>query len=160
MSMPARTTLTDSLVTQLKRITVVDGARTDIGKQVFIGQHPVNDNELPCCTLTPAAELPGADSRLNGDVQISYSVTGYLNRRETSVDYYPPGPGPEYVLIDAIVADIRDRIESEACAYSSAVSALVYQGATPLYHEDGGDACGAEVRYLITTPIVDYIPGQ
>ena len=160
MSLPARTILTDALETALKGITPDDGARTNIGRLVAVGEYQVNDTEIPCCVLLPGAETPAPNAGINGHVTVAYSVSGFLHRRESVASEYTTDPHAEFALIDAVIADIRDAIEGAWCALSEKAETLVYVGAETHYHQEGGEKCGATVRYLITTPYVDYIPGQ
>lgn len=161
MTIPARTTLTVAIVSLLEDITPDAGARTNIGRYVPVGAESVNATDLPCCALSPGQETPAPDAGPNGHVQIAYTVIGYLNRRDTQAAEHTADPDAEFALVDAIIADIRDAIEGPSgCVLSTESDGLLYQGATPLYHALGGEACGAELRYLITTPFIDYIPGQ
>lgn len=160
MTIPARTTLTAAIETALEGITIALGARTDIGALVHVGLRQANEHEMPCCVLTPGQETPAPTAGHNGHVQIAYTVSGYLDRTAETAAEYVADPSAEFALVDAIIADIRDAIEGTGCVLSAESDGVLYQGATPLYHEDAGKACGAEARYLITTPYVDSIPGQ
>lgn len=154
------TTLTAALRNLLNDIDTANGYRTDIGGFISVGMRDPNLNELPCCILTPAQEIPDPAAGPNGYVQIAYTVSGFVNRRDTTVHTDTNEPCAEYAIIDAIIADIRDAIEGKVCELNAVSSNLQYQGAVRHWHESGGEACGAEVRYLITTQIIDYIPGQ
>lgn len=157
---PPRTTLTAAIQTALGAITQEDGARTNIGRLVYVGAHPVNDNELPCCVLTPGQETLAPDAGPLGHVAVAYTVSGYVNRRDSKAEEYTADPCAEFALVDAIIADVRDAIEGTGCVLASEAYSVVYQGAVPHYHEDGGEACGASLSYQITTPYIDFIPGQ
>ncbi|MGB5336719.1 MAG: hypothetical protein WBN07_13940 [Woeseiaceae bacterium] len=157
---PASTTLTDALRTALSGITVANGYRLDLASTIHVGMRQINELEAPCLVLTPGNEAPGEQAGQNGHVEIQYSVSGYLNRTDETVSYYTADPDAEFALIDAIIADVRDAIEGGVCALTDEALAVAYQGARRMFHEAGGELCGAELRYLITTPWIDYLPGQ
>ena len=157
---PAATTLTDALKTVLATVTKANGYRLGLAGTVHVGLRQANELEAPCIVLMPGDEVPGEQSGTNGHVEIQYTVAGWLDRMDTTLDYYLTDPDAEFALVDAVIADLRDAIEGTGCVLTDEALSVSYQGARRQFHDGAGLLCGAELRYLITTPWVDYIPGQ
>lgn len=161
MSLPAETTLIAAIETALGGIIKAAGYRTDIGYTVLVDDNRrATDEECPCCILAPGNDSPGPLAGPNGHVTISFAVGGYLNRTKATEDFYTADQSAEFALIEAIIRDIRDALEGTGCALSSVSSTVQYIGSARYYHQEGGSTCGATVNYEITTPHVDFIPGQ
>lgn len=155
-----RSLLTGSIVEILSAIMQMDGWRTAIGENVFVGLSNIEEQEMPCCLVLPGADTPAEDAGPNGHVVVRYQIAGFLNRRDSIVPALTDNPGDEYAQIDAVIADIREAIEGDGCALTDTAESVAYAGATPLYQQRGGEACGATLEYLITTTFIDYMPGQ
>jgi hypothetical protein len=131
--MSARTTLTAAIAARL----AADGAT------VYIGRKRSNELEAPCIILVPGDEVPKSNEPL-GNVEISYSIAAYRKRSEETDE--------EYIVIDSAIGDIRAAVE--ACGLPAYW--VAYDGARPIYSEEGGDLIGAELRYSISTPYTQY----
>jgi len=159
MALPARTTLTDALKTQLESVLRDNGSRLDLGQTVLIGRMRGNELETPCILLMPGTEAPAPDSHYLGHVQIDYTVSGYVNRLNEVATEYTADPHADWALVDAIIADLRAAVE-DWCDLSTYADGIQYQGAQPFYEEQAGELVGAELRYVITTPYTEYMPGN
>lgn len=162
MSLYLRSAITARIHSMLRQITRETGSRTDLGARIFVGQaHAINATDLPCFVLTPGDES-GID-REAGLVRtsVSYSIGAFFNRLDPSLQYLAGPEGgavyekgvaaqdfdTESVLIEAAIADVRDRIESGWCPMSDLGATLTYVGAAPTYHKEGGENTSVEIRY-------------
>lgn len=161
MSLSPSTTLIAALKTAVESITIANGFRTDIGYKVLIDSaRRASDNEVPCVLLAPGSEVLSENAGMRGHVDIQVSIGGYLDRKVATITEYTADPSAEFAIIDAVIADIRQAIEGTWCALSLVGQAIQYSGAQRLFHEEGGRSCGAEVTYIVTTPYIDFIPGN
>lgn len=152
-TMSARTDLTYALRTALAGIGQDSGFNTWIGRLVHVGMRQANETETPCCVLTPGTETPVDNAEPGGSTTIEYSISGFVNRLETAIAGAPGDPHDEYAIVDAMIEDIRLAIEGDGlspCPINDA-RMVQYLGAEPIYHEAGGEFCGAVVRYGIVT---------
>lgn len=141
-----RTIVTAQIVTALGGISVANGYETNIGQLVFVRTNITNELEAPCAIVNPGTDSSAPSAGTLGNITIRYSIAGYMDRLEQII------PTAEYAIVDAIMSDIRDAIESAPCLLNGAAESIVYAGATPIYHEAAGKMLGASVSYLITTP--------
>lgn len=149
MSIPARTSITAAIDQMLGGVTRANAYRTNIGARVYIGgERTVNADELPCCVLTPGAEVIASGGDPMGSVVVAYSITAFANRRaeEETFDRL------EWETIDAMLSDVRQVMESAyACSVLTDARNITYIGADPIYAGADSEPCGVTVRYSIIT---------
>lgn len=149
MITPKRTELTRAIGEALMSVLRLNGYHSNVGRHVVIGgERTANPGELPCCILTPGAEVKDGSGDPMGSAVVSYSITAFANRRlaEVAEDLL------EWETIDAMLADIRTIMEGTGlCRDLVAARSITYLGADPLYSGADSEPCGVTVRYSIIT---------
>ena len=148
MTYPRATALTAAVKARIELITVANGYRTEIGRRVHVGVLRGTPTDTPCSYLLPAAEL-GAVQYGVAQRERTYTVTSMINGRDTAIDCYPPDPGAEWVIVDAVNADLCEAIEAAGAFDSSLVEHVTYEGSKPAYSEEGGELIGVKATYSI-----------
>lgn len=158
-NVPDQTTLTGAIVDLLEAIRRDNDYLTNLGQNVLVGLN-ANPSEAPCVVLSPEQETLADRGGIMGHVDISYAIAAFLNSRDEVVPEYTANPAAPFALIDAAIQDIRTAIEGSVCTLCSVSHSVQYLGANRIFPQSAGENCGAILRYSITTPFRDYMPGQ
>lgn len=147
MSASIRTQITARIEAMLATLTP-DTARTGIGLNVSIGLSQLNAPEVPSVTLTPGADR-AVQGYGNSLTETEYAITAFVNRKEARYAAYTADPGAGWALVDAMIADIRQVLETPDADLEDLIELISYEGTRPAYSEEGGEIIGAELRYNI-----------
>lgn len=157
MSYYRGTAVTEAVVLRLALIRLSNGYRTDVGKDVRVATLRGTPTDVPCTYLLPTTEV-GAKQYGVGQRERTYKITCVLNRRDTAISGYTESPTAEWVIVDAIIADVCEALESAGSFSSSLVEQVTYEGASPAYHEEGGELTGVSLTYSIRFAIAKGDP--
>lgn len=138
------TQITDRLATLL---TACQGVYypSGVGAAVFIGQTKGAEQQAPCVFVIP--ERATSEGRYHQEqVSRDYRIAAFARLSD-----HPSAT--EHGLIDQIIADVRRALEARDAVATIGLVALGaeirFQGATPGYHEDGGQLVGAALQYQL-----------
>jgi len=143
-----RTRITGRVKEMLETITRVGGYRTQIGEHVHVGVSAGEAEQVPSIWLTPGTDR-GTVEYGNALNESEYEILAAVNSRDTLIDGYVADPSAQWVIVDALIADVRQCMETPDATLNSLIERLRYESAEPAYREDGGELCGARIRYTI-----------
>ena len=144
------TQITARLATALAGITVANGSQTDIGTNVIVNDERTNDTAAPCVVLLEGDEAAAPKQAGLILTAITYTVSAYVNRKNTTIPDYVPDPTAEWVIIGALLCDIRTALESRWCSLGQYRAEIEFVAARKNLSQDGGDLIGVEARYTVT----------
>jgi len=151
------TAVTAAVKDRLELIRTDGGYRTDVGNLVHVAQLRGTPAEAPCIYLLPETER--ADKQYGAaQRERSYSITCIVNRRDTVVHGYTANPAAEWVIVDALIADVCQAMEAAGAFSGTLVEHVQYERAEPMYHEEGGELTGVRLSYSIRFAIAKGDP--
>ena len=157
MSYYRGTAVTEAIRDRLKLITLDNGYRTNIGRNVHVGKPHGTPTDVPCLFLLPTRELEAKQYGV-AHRERTYAITGFARARETVISGHGAGFADEWIVIDAIIADVCEALEAGAAFSDALIEHLAYDGAEPAYGEDGGDVTGVELNYAVRFSIAKGDP--
>ncbi len=115
------------------------------GTTVLVGQVKGAEQQAPATFVIP--ELSRSDGKYRSEINTRDYRLAAFARLSDHPSY------SEHGLIDQIIADVRDVMESRDAQVRAGLVSLGaevrFSQATPGYHEDGGDLVGAALQYQI-----------
>ena len=143
-----RTQITARIRTRLATITQDNGYRTWIGRKVNIGLLRGTPGDAPCIYVLPGIER-GARQYGIAQTETDYKIAAFCNRLEVAIDGFASDPHAEWAIIDAMIADIREVMETRDDTLQALIENITYEGSKPAYHEDGGELTAVETTYSV-----------
>ena len=140
------TTITDRIASLLG---TCKGASypSNVGTTPLVGQVKGADQQAPCVFLLPERVTVEGRYAMH-QVARDYRIVAFARLSD-----HPTLS--EHGLVDQIIRDVRQVLEARDGGTGGLVSLgaeISFQGATPGYHDDGGQIVGASLTYRITYP--------
>lgn len=152
-----RTQITSRIKAMLETLTRDNGYRTWIGRKVHVGLLRGAPGDAPCLYVLPGIER-SAKQYGTAQTETEYKIAAFVNRLDTVVDGFTADPHAEWAIIDAMIADIREVMETRDATMHALIESITYEGSKPSYHEEGGELTGVEAAYSVRFAIATGDP--
>ena len=158
MSAYVGTQIIGRMAAMLAGITRAGGYHTDLGRHVAVGDVRRNPDDVPGVVVMPGRETASPAYGLGRTVQ-QVRVAAALNRLESRVEGYSADPGAPWVLVGAIVSDLRKCLETRDSTLAGLVEHIGYSGTdAPLFGDSGGELVAVDVLFEVRFATAKGVP--